>query len=85
MRQNQNEETEVKDMEVNDEVYSNKSISLSSEMSDNSGNEMEIDEVHSRRKSSNKMTSKIRSVKKRHRESHQSHRRDVKTVIQVNF
>ena len=38
MIQNQSEEVEVKDMEVNDELYSDNSIPLSSEMSDNSGN-----------------------------------------------
>ena len=71
MRQNQNKETEVKDMEVNDEVCSNNSIPLSSEMSDNSGNEMEVDEVRET----------VRSVKMRHLESHQSHRRDVKQLF----
>ena len=73
MRQSQNEETEVKDMEVNDELCCDNSIPLSLEMADNSGNEMEVNEVHSRRKSSSKMTSNKRSVKKRHREPHQSH------------
>ena len=64
MRQNQNEETEVKDMEINNEVYSDNSIPLSSEMSDNSSNEMEVDEVHSRQKSS-RTKKTVRSIKKK--------------------
>ena len=82
MRQNQNEETEVKDMEVNEEVYSDNSIPLSS-MSDNSGSDMEVNVVSSRRKQAGRVASRsVRLVKKRHREP-RSHKRDVKQLYKL--
>ena len=82
MRQNQNEETEVKDMEVNNEVYSDKSIPLSS-MSDNSGSDMEVNVVSSRRKQAGRVASRsVKLVKKRHREP-RSHKRDVKQLFKL--
>ena len=82
MRQNQNEETEVKDMEVNEEVYSDNSIPLSS-MSDNSGSDMEVNVVSSRRKQAGRVASRsVRLVKKRHREP-RSHKRDVKQLFKL--
>ena len=78
MRQNQNEETEVKDMEVNNEVY----IPLSS-MSDNSGSDMEVNVVSSPRKQAGRVASRsVRLVKKRHREP-RSHKRDVKQLFKL--
>ena len=82
MRQNQNEGTEVKDMEVNDEVYSDKSIPLSS-MSDNSGSDMEVNVVSSRRKQAGRVASRsVRLVKKRHQEP-RFHKRGVKQLFKL--
>ena len=82
MRQNQNEETEVKDMEINEEVYSDNSIPLSS-MSDNSSSDMEVNVVSSRRKQAGRVASRsVRLVKKRHREP-RSHKRDVKQLFKL--
>ena len=46
MRQQQNPNTEVKDMEYNDELPSDNSCSLPFAESSDSGEEMDVNEVH---------------------------------------
>ena len=67
-RQNQNEETEVKDMEYNDEFHSDNSSSLPFVQSNNSNGEMDVNEVHLLPSSHQMKTVKSVERRKRHHE-----------------
>ena len=67
-RQNQNEETEVKDMECSDEFHSDNSSSLPFVQSNNSDGDMDVDEVHLLPSSHQMKSVKTVERRKRHQE-----------------
>ena len=75
LRQNQNQETEVQDMECNDELFSDDSCSLPSVVNNDSASEMEVNVVHSHRRLSDKtLVGTVRPQKKRQKKSHDKER-----------
>ena len=71
-RQNQNEETEVKDMECNDKFHSDNSSSLPFVQSNNSDGDMDVNEVHLLPSSHQRKSVKSVERRKRHQEPRES-------------
>ena len=83
MRQTQNEETKVKDMECNDELSSDNSNSLPLFENSDSDNEMDVNEVHSPQTFPEKeIQATVKPVKKRQKKS-QDKGGDVKQLLRL--
>ena len=82
MRQTQNEETKVKDMECNDELSSDNSSSLLLFGYSDSDNEMDVKEIHSPQTFPEKeIQETVKPVKKRHKKSQD--KGDVKQLLRL--
>ena len=83
MRQTQNEETEVKDMECNDELSSDNSSSLPLVEYSDSDNGMDVNKVHSHQTCPEKeIQETVKPVKKRQKKS-QDKVGDVKQLLSL--